>query len=73
MACFQLDLKQKLDLKQSMLAISINQGGDRLGTQHNIDSDRYIPSVFSIALIRPRTQTQPGKVIRFHTSEDRSF
>ena len=73
MACFQLDLNKKLALTQHMLSISINQQGERLSTQHNVDGDKYIPSIFCIVLIKPGTSGQPGKIIKCHTNEDRSF
>ena len=56
-----------------MLSISINQHGERLSTQHNVDSDRYIPTVFSIVLIKPGSSGQPGSIVKCHTNEDRSF
>ena len=44
MACFQLDLKKKVDLRQDLLSISINQQGERLGTYKSVGTDKYEPS-----------------------------
>ena len=56
-----------------MLSISVNQGGERLRTQHNVDGDRDIPSIFSIVLIKPGSQGQPSKIVKFYTNEDCNF
>ena len=57
-------MKQKVDLRQDSLSISINQQGDRLGTYKSMLGEKYEPSDFNIALIKTGAGSEGGEIIK---------
>lgn len=67
MASFTLQVSRDIDLASDMLAISINQQGERLQTYRNTTEDKFEPARFNIMLIHTPVQG-PARVIKCENS-----